>query len=554
MSTIALETPLAEALSGAVHSKIVEEGWTQDDDTSLAEYIVLMLANGKTQNQIASELAGELLQDAKGTTEFAQWLFDQVNLLSGGAAASDPAVISQSSEQAEQVAAPTSLPSGSTENGSSSIPAAYDMDMVDNAPENAYVVSHSRQFLKISSDILHRPRGPKGLHGGRPAGRGGRGSAINKTGDLALHRVRGNDRINTHANMRGAPKGPRNIQNREVRPGMQKALNMGMTGSAPGMQNPMMMNGGQQGQGMMQMTPQQQMEFMAMMEQQTRMLAQFTGMMPGATNPAFSQGGNLPSNQGRSLFDRVEPGRGRGGGRGRGRGGSSQNGHIKSPARASDQDTAMEGDGQTPGPEPSTTDAQPTTEGERKPQDPSNTMCHFNLRCTNKDCPYVHQSPAAPEGTVVDMSDTCQFGPACKNSKCVGKHPSPAQVRAFQAQELCKFFPNCTKPNCPFKHPTMPLCKFGANCKTPNCPFTHLQVPCRFNPCTNLRCPYKHEPGQQKTTNFADYTWTPDKQTEQDAAKQHVSDRKFVDDQAGEEELIKPETGTETQIREEVIT
>lgn len=137
MSNIALETPLAEALSSAVHSKIVEEGWTQEDDTSLAEYIVLMLANGKTQDQIASELAGELLQDAKGTTEFAQWLFDQVNILSGGASGSTPAVTSQSSDQAAHAVAPDMAPSESAENGNSSIPAAYDMDMVDNAPENA---------------------------------------------------------------------------------------------------------------------------------------------------------------------------------------------------------------------------------------------------------------------------------------------------------------------------------------------------------------------------------------------------------------------------------
>ncbi len=162
---------------------------------------------------------------------------------------------------------------------------------------------------------------------------------------------------------------------------------------------------------------------------------------------------------------------------------------------------------------------------------------------------------------MVDMSDTCTFGAACKNAKCVGKHPSPAQIKAFQAQELCKFFPNCTKPNCPFKHPTMPVCRFGANCKTPNCQFTHLQIACRFNPCTNMRCPYKHEPGQQKTTSFADYSWTPDKQQSEQEAEdkmQHVSDRKFVDEQAGEEELVRP--GNEPNgnnaaaIREEVIT
>ena len=37
--------------------------------------------------------------------------------------------------------------------------------------------------------------------------------------------------------------------------------------------------------------------------------------------------------------------------------------------------------------------------------------------------------------------------------------------------------------------------------------------------------------------------WTPDsaKQKEEQAGKEHVSDRKFVDQNAGEEELIKPE-------------
>ena len=78
---------------------------------------------------------------------------------------------------------------------------------------------------------------------------------------------------------------------------MQKALNsMGMTGPgpAPGMANGMMQNGAQQGQtSLMPISPQQQMEFMAMMEQQARMMAQFMpGMMQQqAVNPAFPQNG-----------------------------------------------------------------------------------------------------------------------------------------------------------------------------------------------------------------------------------------------------------------------
>src|SRR5271163_3959778 len=125
------------------------------------------------------------------------------------------------------------------------------------------------------------------MHGGRPPGRGGRlmghlNRAMDRTGDSVLHRVRGQsgtERINSH--VRGAPKGPRNLQNR---PSIQKALNgMGMPGA--GMPSLAMQNGMQVGQTpMMPISPQQQMEFMAMMEQQARMMAQFMpGMMQQAT-------------------------------------------------------------------------------------------------------------------------------------------------------------------------------------------------------------------------------------------------------------------------------
>ncbi|RVX69206.1 hypothetical protein B0A52_07182 [Exophiala mesophila] len=516
MSAIALETPEAQALSSAVHSKIVDQGWTQDDDTSLAEYIVLMLANGKTQDQIASELAGELLQDADGTTEFAQWLFQQVDNMSGGAGPSQNAPQPQQESGLELAQESTD-----SANAESSIPAAYEMDMADSAPENA-------------------PRGPKGLHGGRAQSNRGRGN--HKSSDSALHRVRGNDRINTHGNTRGAPKGPRNSQG--VRPGMQKALNnIGLAGQPPGIPPQMMPNPGQPGQNMPPMNPQQQMEFMAAMwEQQTRMLAQITGIMP--ENGGFPQGGQ-PQQNGRSLFDRVEPGRGRGG-RGRGgRAGGGQNGHAKSN-KQSDADTNMEGADQSS--ETTAMDVESTTSGQKKSQDPFDTMCHFNWRCTNKDCAYAHQSPVASTSVAVDMKTTCSFATACKNAKCTGRHPSPALTKAQQADTICKFFPRCTNPGCAFKHPSAPLCRFGDNCKTPNCTFTHLQERCRYNPCNNLRCPFKHEPGQQQAKTLGDYSWTPDKQAEKDAAKDnndHVSDRKFVDEEA-EEELIKPEGAGET--------
>lgn len=81
---VALGTPLAEALSNVVQPKLSEIGWSTDgDDSALSEYIILMLVNGKTQEQIASELSNDLLSlapDDTGAIEFASWLFQQVQI------------------------------------------------------------------------------------------------------------------------------------------------------------------------------------------------------------------------------------------------------------------------------------------------------------------------------------------------------------------------------------------------------------------------------------------------------------------------------------------
>jgi nuclear polyadenylated RNA-binding protein NAB2 len=148
MAGISLDTPLAETLSHLVQNKITEIGWGQEDDTSLAEYIVLMLANGKTQDQIASELAGDLLQDGEGIPEFAQWLFEQVAALrNGGQPASGDFTQPQLESTAQSI--PSFPDQESARNtvgdpGSGEMPAAYDADMGDAAPDNAYVKHLSR--------------------------------------------------------------------------------------------------------------------------------------------------------------------------------------------------------------------------------------------------------------------------------------------------------------------------------------------------------------------------------------------------------------------------
>jgi hypothetical protein len=58
---------------------------------------------------------------------------------------------------------------------------------------------------------------------------------------------------------------------------------------------------------------------------------------------------------------------------------------------------------------------------------------------------------------------------------------------------------------------------------------------CKFNPCLNAACPFKHADGQ-KRGKFEDKVWVAN------GAKEHVSERKFVDDEE-KEELIIPGSG-----------
>ncbi|KAG9625980.1 nuclear polyadenylated RNA-binding protein Nab2, partial [Aureobasidium melanogenum] len=272
---VATGTPLAEALHNAVQPKLAEVGWSTGaaDDSALAEYIILMLVNGKTQSQIASELSNDLLglgPDDPSTNEFATWLFDQVHTLNaqlnGGQdahmdstqSAITPAVNQDNSSQDQTMG-----------------------DGGDSLPEGAI------------------PTGPKSMRNGKQQTRdrrmlGHMNKALDRTNDATLHRIRGGGgvgRINTHNN-REPPKGPRNMANR--------------------MQNMSQMNSPMTQNAIMGANPQQQMQLFKMLEEQSRMMAQILG--PGqqfpnapAINPAFFNGQQgQQGQQGKSLFERIE--------------------------------------------------------------------------------------------------------------------------------------------------------------------------------------------------------------------------------------------------------
>ncbi|KAI0515301.1 hypothetical protein F5B22DRAFT_636584 [Xylaria bambusicola] len=485
---IALNTPLADALNSVIQPKLMEVGWAQsNDDAALSEYIILMLVNGKTQEQIAGELAGDLLSlgpDDPAARDFTHWLFDQINALQS------------------QLNGGLAHAGNSAEGGvlTDAVPMEQDTEM----------------STSTDGPELNAPTGPKSMRNGNM--RGGRekrmfgqmAKAMDRSHDSVLHRVRGNGNERINAHNRGPPSGPRlgrgnnrMMNNRAA--GISAGLNQ-MANSMPGMAGPPNMNGMNDMSWMMQSGPQQEQIFQ-LLQQQNQMMAQLQQQLS-------QQNQNNNGRPGRSLFDRTQNPRG-----GR-RGGHHMNGprslHTGSPKppdnNAEGEDVDM-------------------SQGKPEPPNPETTICKFNLACTNKECKFAHQSPAAPPNTTVDVTDVCSFGAACKNWKCVGRHPSPATKRAHQNEQECKFYPNCTNPHCPFKHPDMPPCRNGGDCNVEGCKFTHLQTMCKFKPCKNRYCPFKHEEGQRGT--FPDKVWTTE------GAKNHVSERHFID-QNGAEELIIP--------------
>ena len=376
--------------------------------------------------------------------------------------------------------------------------------------------------------------------------------------DTSLHRIRGTagtGRINTHHNREPpkgpAPKGPKGLMNPNpsASPARQmNSMNPMQMGNLGGI-NPMANMAGPN--PMVPMTPQQQMQMFAMYEEQARMMAQILSpqqqqMMPNAMGfgPNAPNGVAHQAPQTKSLFERADHKPRKQYHQQNGHHAAQNHGGVSPSEDNFDPTSSME--------------VEQNSQIETKP-DPTRTMCNWNLYCTKPECPFVHQSPAVPSDTAVDMNDDCSFGAACTSRKCAGKHPSPAKRTVHASTQQCRYYPNCMNPNCPFTHPTMPPCRNGADCNVSGCKFFHSPVGCKFRPCLNPLCPYKHEEGQ-KQGKFQDKVWiNPEAdQVGEGETSHHVSERKFVDDE-GEEELILPGKGNKadengTKALEEVVT
>ncbi|KAK5705364.1 oxygen-dependent protoporphyrinogen oxidase [Elasticomyces elasticus] len=520
MDPFALEagSPLATAIQSAAQAKLIENGWApEESDTTLSEYVTMMLVNGKDEQGVRSELGGELLgvgEEDEMVAAFVGWLFGEAQRLSAAASGGGDEGMGMDSGEGAPVTttmmeAPQSEAAGDESMG--------DAGAVDGAPSGPKAMRDPTQQSPTRSNNnsnSQQTRGGRG-RGGRMLGQLNRNMDRNSSSqpDDPLRRIKGaasgSGRIDGHANrQQNAPRGPRGGA---LANGVQRAMNGGRGGGRGGMGGGMGMNGmaGMGGMDMNAMPQEQQAMMMQMMEMQANMMATMMangGSLPGSpglhNNQNGGGGGGFPprgGRGGRSMADRIS---------GRGGRGGARNG------------AGTDGEGSVGG-----MDIDRPLEPEKKPL--FDTMCKFNLKCLNPDCGFAHQSPANTRpGISLDMSDTCSYGPACQNTKCLSRHPSPALrngggsaggyaggagfAAGGKAEVVCRFYPNCSAgAACPFKHPDTRPCRNGADCSVEGCTFAHSSIACRYNPCVRAECPYKHAAGQRRGA-FSDKVWTAD--------------------------------------------
>lgn len=159
------------------------------------------------------------------------------------------------------------------------------------------------------------------------------------------------------------------------------------------------------------------------------------------------------------------------------------------------------------------------------PSAPTETsLCRWNLGCTNPMCQYSHATPAnaGPGGdpnALVLSQQNCRYGARCTNKDCTRSHVSPAvaRIQGRAAPPPTSAFTPVARPMVseatlsmdaalPSQTGSRP-CRFGASCSRTDCFFSHppgrtlnnpSATPCRFGlGCTRPDCFFSHPPGQR---------------------------------------------------------
>lgn len=473
---LTIGTERANVLQTAIQDELANRGWGTEPDVTMAEYITIMLINGKSEEQINNELMDLIGPDYDES--FGKWLFVEAGK---GSSEANPTPPTPPTTQSNKQDTPL-------DRRDQPIPNANDAPLQrrqggqprpHHPATNQALPSGTKRSASPSSLGPNKsrrtdvPSGPRAmLREGRDSHGGG------NTGRSLLERV--------------GPRGPGFPQEQQqpqipVPPVFQNGMVPGVdmnAAIAAQMGNPILL------QEMM-------MNQMALMAQ----MAGAMGMVPPGTfipgQPGFQDmgmangmnNGFVPPHQQRQQQQNS----GRRGPNNRGQKSQREehaNPQPQPPPAPAPPVVAPQPVQATPAPAP--TQRRPTYAPPDRPQSP--TLCKYSLKCTNPSCRYSHPSPVATqESGIVLSNDPCEQGKDCKDKDCVKAHVSPAVLKpkaleqnrplpppvvqhqpSPPAQVQCRYGASCTKVGCPFLHPySSTQCRYGTGCTRANCHFQH---------------------------------------------------------------------------------
>ncbi|KAI0057879.1 hypothetical protein BV25DRAFT_1862778 [Artomyces pyxidatus] len=547
---LTMGTERASALQNAIAAELMKRGYSPDADPVMAEYIIIMIINNKTQDLISSEL--EDLIGPEFERSFTDWLFEEAKK---GAPASELSQTQSSDTHSSPPPASTSVrdppphlpndtaPRRQPPNGPRSGAPLYQQALSQAIPSTSTAQKRTASARSPSptgqgpsktrrTDVPVGPRAMlrEGRHNapaaprsllervGGPAGpRSGNAgqSGFSRNDDIQarIDNITGPD-MNMQAAL-AAGFVPPNMNGMDM-----NAMAAAQMGGNPLLLQEMMMN---------------QMAMMAQMATSLGMLNPVNGQFMNGGSGFPMQGGMQDMGMYGGGFQGPQmnnggQGRGRGGRggySGRGRGGRPSSPRMVSTDSASIEELSTPPTTQESVPSSTSTPApvivaptparpepaRPAFAVPDRPQSP--TLCKFALKCTNAHCRWSHPSPVAtPESGVVLSNEACEQGKNCKDKDCIKAHVSPAAANPELAVEQPKAH---APPPVPTPSAHVPVnCRYGASCTRRDCQFQHPPShrsghaphsqptqPCRFGAaCTRASCPFQHPEGRVLPSTF----------------------------------------------------
>ncbi|WVO16183.1 hypothetical protein L204_103853 [Cryptococcus depauperatus] len=396
-------------LQEKVQTELERREWAEPNDTVMAEYVTVLLANGSARERVQSEM--EDLVGSDFDPAFLDWLFSTATLLDSASAVreSTPSTLPSSNQS----------PSTTSDNRGNNRLLNSALAPLANQPEKRKLsdVSQEGQNKRLAPDA---PTGPKESLASRIGGLAP--SAPNSNGQGLSVRGRGmamRGMAGGRGGMAGHMSGPANGGFQyppQQQPGFRSRLQMA---------HPQRFNQMNQGPNSMFGAGPAQQEMMAQMMMMQANMAQMGQMMSMMVEERKKMQ-QPPQHVNHQHEVRPRP-----------------------PASVKIPPGTKLG-------EHTVSSITPKSTVGGIPDKPSSTvLCKFGVGCSNARCFYSHPSPVADERTGMVLSEEpCEKGKDCKDSECIKSHVSPAAVLGGQAgpsRLLCKY-QNCTNPSCPFRH------------------------------------------------------------------------------------------------------